>query len=127
MVNKFRDIYDTLKNEINEGLYNDAMVLPTEMALIERFGTSRNTVRRAIQLLNEDGLVYSVKGRGVVILERIEIDKKSFKVGNFQGLKALSADTEVEKKTIVQEFHELTVDDSLAKKFHFRLVKEYTL
>ena len=104
MVNKFRDIYDTLKNEINEGLYNDTMVLPTEMALIERFGTSRNTVRRAIQLLNEDGLVYSVKGRGVVILERIEIDKKSFKVGNFQGLKALSSDTEVEKKTIVQEF-----------------------
>lgn len=127
MVNKFRDIYDTLKNEINEGLYNDTMVLPTEMALIERFGTSRNTVRRAIQLLNEDGLVYSVKGRGVVILERIEIDKKSFKVGNFQGLKALSSDTEVEKKTIVQEFRELTVDDSLAKKFHFRLVKEYTL
>ena len=52
MVNKFRDIYDTLKNEINEGLYNDTMVLPTEMALIERFGTSRNTVRRAIQLLH---------------------------------------------------------------------------
>nr|WP_308167536.1 GntR family transcriptional regulator [Enterococcus innesii] len=126
-MNKFRDIYDTLKNEINEGLYNDTMVLPTEMALIERFGTSRNTVRRAIQLLNEDGLVYSVKGRGVVILERIEIDKKSFKVGNFQGLKALSSDTEVEKKTIVQEFRELTVDVSLAKKFHFRLVKEYTL
>lgn len=97
MVNKFRDIYDTLKNEINEGLYNDTMVLPTEMALIERFGTSRNTVRRAIQLLNEEGLVYSVKGRGVVILERIEIDKKSFKVGNFQGLKALSSDAEVEK------------------------------
>lgn len=119
MVNKFRDIYDTLKNEINEGLYNDTMVLPTEMALIERFGTSRNTVRRAIQLLNEEGLVYSVRGRGVVILERIEIDKKSFKVGNFQGLKALSSDAEVEKKTIVQEFRELTVDDSLAKKISF--------
>ena len=48
MVNKFRDIYDTLKNEINEGLYNDTMVLPTEMALIERLFLKESRLTRSL-------------------------------------------------------------------------------
>lgn len=82
-MNKFETIYTVLKAEIIEGIYNDTMILPTEMSLTERFGTSRNTIRRAIQVLNDEGLVYSVKGRGVVILESTKIDQMFFRVGNW--------------------------------------------
>lgn len=117
--NKFSDIYDTLKREILEGIYNDTMLLPTEMSLIEKFNTSRNTVRRAIKQLNDEGLVYSVKGRGVVILENSTIDKTFFKIGNFQGMKQISAFNEIESKTKVNSFQEITVTEELAKKISF--------
>lgn len=117
--NKFSDIYSTLKKEIQEGIYNDTMLLPTEMLLIERFETSRNTVRRAIKQLNDDGLVYSVKGRGVVILESSTIDKTFTRLGNFQGIKQLSAANEVATKTKVTRFEELTVDEELSKRISF--------
>lgn len=112
--NKFETIYTALKEEIIEGVYNDTMLLPTEMLLVERFGTSRNTVRRAIQVLNDEGLVYSVKGRGVVILENTKMDQMFFRMGNFQGLRALSSSENVEARTKVQQFEELTVDEELA-------------
>lgn len=113
-MNKFETIYTVLKAEIIEGIYNDTMILPTEMSLTERFGTSRNTIRRAIQVLNDEGLVYSVKGRGVVILESTKIDQMFFRVGNFQGLKALSSVKNVETQTRVNRFEELTVSETLS-------------
>lgn len=118
-MNKFDDIYQTLKSEVIEGIYNDTMKLPTEIVLANRFKTSRNTIRRAIQNLSDDGLVYSVKGRGVVILEQSKIDKMSFKVGNFQGLQAISTSTPVDFQTKIHRFEELTVDENLSKVIGF--------
>lgn len=117
--NKFEAIYTALKAEITEGVFNDTMLLPTEKLLAERFGTSRNTIRRAIQLLNDEGLVYSVKGRGVVILESTRIDQKFFRIGNFQGLKAMSSAKNVKIQTRVQDFQELTVDEALSSLISF--------
>lgn len=117
--NKFEFIYKSLRLEIEEGVYNDTMILPTEMELCKRFDTSRNTIRRAIQVLNDDGVVYSAKGRGVVILENTNIDKMYFKIGNFQGLKSLSSNKYVKKDTKVQLFKEITVDEILAQKISF--------
>jgi GntR family transcriptional regulator len=41
--------------------------LPTERELSETFGVSRVTVRRAIALLAESGLVYAIQGRGTYV------------------------------------------------------------
>ena len=46
--------------------------LPTERVLSERYGVSRVTVRRALALLADDGLVQAVQGRGTFVTgERI--------------------------------------------------------
>lgn len=42
-------------------------VLPQERELAETFGVSRTTVRQALQSLIEEGLVYSVRGRGTFV------------------------------------------------------------
>ncbi|MGO3609794.1 MAG: GntR family transcriptional regulator, partial [Enterococcus sp.] len=63
---KFYPIYMKLKERIKNGEYEE--MLPTESVLTQEFNTSRNTIRRAILMLKEEGLVYSVKGRGVLIL-----------------------------------------------------------
>ncbi|WP_432993055.1 GntR family transcriptional regulator [Dactylosporangium sp. CA-233914] len=38
--------------------------LPTEPELSERFGVSRSTIREALKLLEQDGLVNAIQGRG---------------------------------------------------------------
>lgn len=59
----YRRVADDLRNEMDRGAF-EAGVLPTEAALCERFGTSRSTIRKALQLLRSEGLVVSRQGSG---------------------------------------------------------------
>jgi GntR family transcriptional regulator len=53
---------DLLRTEISELATHDP--IPSERALAERFGTSRVTIRQALALLQDDGLIYTVHGAG---------------------------------------------------------------
>lgn len=58
----------TLRNDIAEGRYATGDRLPGEMALAERFGVNRHTIRHALTLLKQEGLVHSRRGAGVYVL-----------------------------------------------------------
>ncbi|MFE5331756.1 GntR family transcriptional regulator [Embleya sp. NPDC056575] len=60
----YRAIADELGRRIAEGVYARGTPLPTEPELMTEFGVARETVRRAISVLREDGTVVSVHGRG---------------------------------------------------------------
>ena len=117
---KFKDIYHTLKTNIDNGKYDTSMMLPTEMELIGKFNCSRNTVRRAIGELSKDGYVESVKGKGVIILESRE--SIELPIGNLLGLQELH----LKKKltTSVVNFSKITIDESLSKKTALKLNTE---
>jgi len=57
-----------LKEEIVSGLHPVGSLLATEDSLCERFSVSRYTVREALRLLREDGLVSSRQGAGTVVI-----------------------------------------------------------
>ncbi|MCX4681572.1 GntR family transcriptional regulator [Streptomyces sp. NBC_01433] len=59
-----------LHAEILEGRYGADGQLPTEPELVKRFGVARETVRRALQLLKESGVVMSVQGSGTFVRRR---------------------------------------------------------
>lgn len=63
----YRQIYHTLKAEIQNGHYPPGSQLPTEAALIERFGVSRVTVRNALALLQQEGLVVRIPAKGTFV------------------------------------------------------------
>jgi GntR family transcriptional regulator len=56
-----------LKDAIVSGAYPVGSLLPTEDVLCERFAVSRYTVRSALRLLRDDGLVHSRQGAGTVV------------------------------------------------------------
>lgn len=64
---KYGDLIHYLENLIAEGKLNAGDRLPSENELTERFGISRQTVRKAIGLLEEQGTVRRVRGSGTYV------------------------------------------------------------
>jgi GntR family transcriptional regulator len=61
---KYHQIYLVLKEQLLEGQF--AQGLPSELALMKRFEVARVTVRRALEMLAQEGLVSRRPGRGTV-------------------------------------------------------------
>lgn len=60
-------LYDILYKEIREGRYKPGELLPTENELVRRYGISRITVRKALDLLLGDGLIAKRRGYGTYV------------------------------------------------------------
>jgi len=60
----YRQIADILRRRIESGRYQPDTRIPTESELIEAFEVARTTARRAIAVLREEGLIYTVPQRG---------------------------------------------------------------
>lgn len=67
----WRQISNTLRDEIRNGVYEPGSRLPTEMELSQRFGVNRHTLRRAVSSLQDEGLIRIEQGRGTFIQENV--------------------------------------------------------
>ena len=83
---KYSLIYEDLKSKIEKGIYKPQCCLPTEYALVEEYGCSRNTIRRAVKELSEIGYVQSIHGKGVQVIYRRRTQAQ-FSIGGVESLK----------------------------------------
>ena len=60
-------IYQSLRNSIVDGRLRTGTRLPTERALASRFGAARNTVRKTMNQLADEGLIIRHVGRGTFV------------------------------------------------------------
>jgi GntR family transcriptional regulator len=60
-------IAKSLRSDIEKELYNQGELLPTEENLEKQFNTSRTTIRNAISLLENEGLVVRKQGKGTIV------------------------------------------------------------
>lgn len=72
MVPKYQTVADSLRQEIESGQYSERQLLPTEQVLCQRFQISRQTVRRALSLLEDEGLITRRQGSGSRLREHKE-------------------------------------------------------
>ena len=66
--NGFKNIYKTIKNEIENNLYAAGSILPTESQVAARFDVSRPTITKVYNLLQEEGYVRKKKGYGTEVI-----------------------------------------------------------
>ena len=67
----WRQIEESLADEIRSGARGEGSRLPTEAELAARFRVNRHTVRRAIGGLSDRGLVRVEQGRGIFVRENV--------------------------------------------------------
>jgi DNA-binding transcriptional regulator YhcF (GntR family)/anti-sigma regulatory factor (Ser/Thr protein kinase) len=63
----YKTIEDALRRRIAGGEFPAGSVLPSEAVLTAEYGVARNTLRRALSGLKEDGLLTTVPGRGWIV------------------------------------------------------------
>lgn len=64
----YRKIADELLNGISSGIFPVGSLLPGELDLIQRYSSSRHTVREALRMLEDMGIVKRQRGRGTLVL-----------------------------------------------------------
>ncbi|ARJ10164.1 trehalose operon repressor [Staphylococcus lugdunensis] len=69
-IKKFTKIYNQLKTAILHGSYTKGSQLPSEHELMNINKASRETVRKALDLLVADGMIQKIRGKGSVVIYR---------------------------------------------------------
>lgn len=64
---KYRDIFLTLKQAIDDGTYGAGLRLPSEHSLVQTFKASRVTIGRALKELQSDGYIERRVGSGTFV------------------------------------------------------------
>jgi len=66
-------LHDDLRRRLEDGEFADSF--PGEMALVEQYGVSRNTVREAVRRLRSEGVVVAGRGRRPRLATSAEIEQ----------------------------------------------------
>ena len=78
---KYTQLAERLKEEIARGEYRGGERIPGENELAQRYGMSRQTVRQALSLLEQEFLIERRQGSGTYVREKAPRRKRSWNVG----------------------------------------------
>ncbi|WP_029278509.1 GntR family transcriptional regulator [Carnobacterium jeotgali] len=84
---KYKTVADALRKQITRGDYPKGGQLPNQNELAEKFVTSRVTIKKALDLLSIEGLVFSIQGSGTYVKKNIrQLSETGIKIGQNIGL-----------------------------------------
>jgi GntR family trehalose operon transcriptional repressor len=86
MESKYKQLYNILLDKIEKNEYRPGDKLPSEGELMETYKTSRDTVRKSLELLVQDGYIRKSRGRAAEVLDK---SKFSFPVSEIASFKEL--------------------------------------
>ncbi len=120
---KFDEIYADLKTKIETQEYIFNSLMPTEFELVELYGCSRNTIRRAVKGLIERGYVQVRQGQRVrVIYEPVE--RNIFKIGGIESFKEAALRNGFSYETKIIKLEEIVADEEIAARTGFKIGDE---
>ncbi|NQP64737.1 trehalose operon repressor [Streptococcus suis] len=108
---KYQEIYNDLKEKIRTNTYPAETSLPTEQRLQEIYGVSRDTVRKALSMLTERGMIQKVQGRGSLVLKQ---EMLNFPVSGLTSYQELAESLQLQTKTEVVSLDQIVISSNLA-------------
>ncbi|WP_431874535.1 GntR family transcriptional regulator [Amycolatopsis sacchari] len=66
----YQQLAGILRARVARGDWKPGKIIPSESRLVQEYGISRDTARRAIRVLVEEGLLFTVPQRGTFVRER---------------------------------------------------------
>ncbi|QQP70276.1 trehalose operon repressor [Carnobacterium sp. CS13] len=115
-MNKFTEIYLTIEAAILNQVYLAGDLLPSENELAKKYAVSRETIRKALSLLLENGYIQKKQGKGSIVLD---VKRFDFPVSGLTSYKELQTAQHINSQTIVTKNIHTPLPDALAK--HLKL------
>ncbi len=110
---RYQELADILQREIETETYPVGTRMPTELALCDRFGVSRFTVREAFRRLIDNGMVIRRQGSGTVVVSKNPTTMFVQKLNSIEELLQYSKETVLK----VKNSQSIQADSKLATLF----------
>lgn len=108
--NKYIEIYHELVNKIEAGAYRANSKLPSEHELMEIYETSRETIRKALNLLAQNGFIQKIQGKGSIVLDTRKFD---FPISGLVSFKELAKQLGDSHRTHVEKLEKVFPADDV--------------
>lgn len=117
MLSKYLQIYEDLKQKIERKEIPSHTFLPSENELMTLYHSSRDTIRKSLSLLQQNGYIHTSKGKGSLVLDH---EKIAFPVAGLTSFKELSHTLLGDVMTIVHCFEKIPVTTYLKKELYMQ-------
>ncbi|MBS5113154.1 MAG: trehalose operon repressor [Coprobacillus cateniformis] len=121
-MSKYQMIYQDLLGKIKQRVIQPNTYLPSENELMKQYDASRDTVRKALNLLLQNGYIQKNKGKGSLVLD---MDRIAFPVSGVTSFKELQKTLHGDVETIVNMFLEEDVPNDLKDDLYMEKGKIY--
>lgn len=101
MQKKYLLIYEEIAKQIQEGHYHAKTILPSENEFADMYQTSRETIRKALNLLAQNGFIQKIRGKGSLVLD---LKRHQFPISGLISFKELAKNMGGKAKTTVDGF-----------------------
>ena len=77
----YLQVYEAIKNNIDNNIWTAGSQIPTEYELMEEFQVSRDTIRKSLAILLQQGYIYKQAGKGTFVRQ----NKSDYKLTKLEG------------------------------------------
>ncbi|GGB10043.1 trehalose operon repressor [Macrococcus hajekii] len=104
--NKYQAIYQEISGQILQGEYEFHDQLPSESILVKHYNVSRETVRKALNLLQLNGYIQKLKGKGSVVIYQ---ESTNFPFSKLISFEEINNSLGMDYETKVESFQRVSV------------------
>lgn len=97
---KYEMISNTVRQRIRDGVYPENTLIPDQVSLAKEFSVSRMTVKKAMDILEVEGLILRKRGAGTTVRKNALKDDMTADIMDYEGLTKQLEGQEVASKTI---------------------------
>ena len=105
----YYDIFESLRDRIEDGEFPYQSFIPSENVLVEEYECSHNTLRKALSVLRLHGYVQPIRGKGVLVIWQPDVQAR-FVLGDIETFREAAERNGISSYTTVQSFAEITAD-----------------
>ena len=110
-MSKYQEIYNRLRSRLTSKRIKANTYLPSENDLMKEFDASRDTIRKALNLLASNGYIHKAKGKGSLVLDTSTINFPVSGLTSFRELEDIGIIKNA--STFVHEFNRIPADDEM--------------
>lgn len=104
---KYQQLFKQIQKTIQNETYAVGDFLPSEHELMDQYQVSRDTVRKALALLQDEGLIQKIRGQGSQVIKEETVN---FPVSNLRSYQELVQTLGLRSKTNVVSLDKIIID-----------------